>query len=346
MTAMERTLTTLGHREPDRVPLFLLFTLHGAREVGLAPRDYFAAPESVADGQIRLQRKFGHDCLYAFHYAAVETEARGGEVIFPPDGPPNAGAPIARRAEIGRLGEVEIAKAPALKRVLDTIAHMRRRTAGDIPIIGVVMSPFSVPVMQLGFEDYLDLLLHDAEGFRRLCAVNESFCADWANAQLDAGATAICYFDPVSSPTIVMPDLYRRTGREIAKRTLARIKGPTATHMASGRLLPIVDDLAATGTAAVGAGSLEELAAVKAACRGKVSILGNLNGVEMRRWTADEAVAATRAAIAAGAPDGGFILSDQHGELHPSIPDAVLHAVAETVRREGNYPIRGADGGR
>ena len=34
-TSMERVLTTLGHREPDRVPLFLLLSLHGARELGL-----------------------------------------------------------------------------------------------------------------------------------------------------------------------------------------------------------------------------------------------------------------------------------------------------------------------
>ena len=31
MTSMQRTLTALGHGEPDRVPLFLLLTEHGAR---------------------------------------------------------------------------------------------------------------------------------------------------------------------------------------------------------------------------------------------------------------------------------------------------------------------------
>ncbi len=31
MTSMQRVLTTLGHNEPDRVPLFLLVTLHGGQ---------------------------------------------------------------------------------------------------------------------------------------------------------------------------------------------------------------------------------------------------------------------------------------------------------------------------
>lgn len=35
MTSLQRVLTTLGHKEPDRVPLFLLLTMHGAKELGL-----------------------------------------------------------------------------------------------------------------------------------------------------------------------------------------------------------------------------------------------------------------------------------------------------------------------
>ena len=93
-SSLQRVLTTLSHREPDRVPLFLLLTTHGAKELGLGIREYFSRPEYVAEGQLRLQRKFGHDCLYAFWYAAAELEAWGGNAIFYEDGPPNAGAPI------------------------------------------------------------------------------------------------------------------------------------------------------------------------------------------------------------------------------------------------------------
>jgi uroporphyrinogen decarboxylase len=72
MTSMQRVLTTLGHSEPDRVPLFLLVTTHGAKELGLSISDYFAKAEHVAEGQIRLRAKYGHDCLYGFFYAPVE----------------------------------------------------------------------------------------------------------------------------------------------------------------------------------------------------------------------------------------------------------------------------------
>ena len=341
MTSLQRVLTTLGHREPDRVPLFLLLTLHGAKELGLSIRDYFAKAENVAEGQIRLRAKFGHDCLYSFFYAPVEIEAWSGEVIFRDDGPPNSGAPfIGDPEQIPGLRPPEIGKTPCLVKVLRATEMMKARVGEDCPIIGVVMSPFSLPVMQMGFDRYLDLMAERPELFGRLMQVNEEFCVAWANAQLQAGATAICYFDPVSSPTVVPPYLYRRTGFKVAKRTLARIQGPTATHMASGRALPILGDIAQTGTAVIGVSALEDLAQVKAACRGKLTVLGNLNGIEMRRWNPVEAEAAVRKAIAQAGTGGGFILSDNHGEIPWQVPDEVLFAIAEATRRWGVYPLQ------
>jgi uroporphyrinogen decarboxylase len=342
MTSMQRVLTTLGHQEPDRVPLFLLATLHGARELSLSIRDYFAKAEHIAEGQIRLRAKYGHDCLYSFFYAPVEVEAWGGEVIYAADGPPNSGQPVIQNADkIPLLKPPEIKSTPCLDKVLKATELMKAQVGDDCPIIGVVMSPFSVPVMQMGFDRYLELMIERPALFWKLMDVNETFCVAWANAQLNAGATAICYFDPVSSTTIIPRELYLRTGFEIARRTIAKIKGPTATHMASGRSLPILNDIAQAGTAGVGVSCLENLAEIKSVCRGKISVLGNLNGIEMRHWSAEVAENKVRQAISAAGAGGGFILSDNHGEIPWSVPDESLMAISEAVRRWGSYPLNG-----
>ena len=341
MTSLERVLCTLGHNEPDRVPLFLLVTMHGAKELGLSIRDYFSRAEYVVEGQLRLRAKYGHDCYYSFFYAPVEVEAWGGEVIYVEDGPPNSGEPFIRDLErIASLEPPPIAQTPCLRKVLDATAALKARTGDEAPIIGVVMSPFSLPVMQLGFDRYIEMMYERPDLFDRLTRVNEAFCVSWANAQLQAGATAICYFDPVSSTTVIPREMYLKTGFQIAARTLAGIQGPTATHLASGRCLPIIDDLARTGTAVVGVSADEDLARLKAACRGKLTVLGALNGIEMRRWTPDRAEAAVKEACRAAGPGGGFILSDNHGEIPWQVPGDVLGAVAEAVRKWGRYPIR------
>ena len=340
MNSMQRTLTALGQKEPDRVPLFLLTTLHGAKEVSLSIDEYFARSKNVVEGQMRLLKKYRGDCLYPFFYASIEIEAWGGDTIFLPDGPPLCGAPVITRSEeIDTLQVPNVLESPSLVRVLETIRELKVRVGDAVPIIAVAISPFSLPVMQMGFDSYIELLYEQPVRFERLMQANESFTVEWANAQLAAGATAICYFDPISSPTNIPRELYLKTGQQVAKRTLGRINGPTATHMASGRALPIMADLADTGTAVVGVSVLEDIGELKAAAAGRVSLLGNLNGIEMRRWTQAEAEIEVKRVIAKAGRGGGLLLGDNHGEIPWQVPDEVLLAIGDAVERWGRYPL-------
>jgi uroporphyrinogen decarboxylase len=341
MTSMERVLTALSHKEPDRVPMFLLLSMFGAKEMGVSIKEYFSIAENVAKTQVYMRKKYRNDCFYAFYYAAIEVEAYGGEVIFSEDGPPNAGEPIIKKAQdILTFTPQEIKNAPCLLKVLNSIEQLKANSKDEVPIIGVVMSPFSIPVMQMGFDKYLDLIVEEPELFDKLMKTNEEFCVEWANAQLSAGATAICYFDPVSSMTIIPRDLYMKTGYEVARRTLSRIKGPTATHLASGRSLPIIDDIAKTGTLALGVSPIEDISEIKSQCRGKLSVLGNLNGIEMCSWNSNDADKAVKEIVDKAAAGGGFILSDSHGEIPFQVKADTLLAISEAVNQWGKYPTK------
>ncbi len=345
MTSMQRVLTTLSHNEPDRVPLFLLLTMHGAKELGMSIKEYFSKSEYVVEGQIRLQKKYNNDCYYSFFYAPLEIEAFGGEVIYSEDGPPNSGQPFIRDIEtIGRLEPPSANDVKVFHKVLEATSKLKEKAGSEIPIIGVVMSPFSLPVMQMGFDKYLELMHFRKDLFDRLMRVNEEFCVNWANAQLEAGATAICYFDPVSSSTIITREKYLETGFPIACRTISRIKGPTATHFASGNCLPIADLVPQTGTAVVGVSSKEDLSQLKQAFSHKLTVLGNLNGIAMRRWTTAQTQSIVREAIEFAAPGGGFILSDNHGEIPIQVPDEVLKTISESVLEYGRYPLLNKNG--
>ena len=340
MTSLQRVLATQGHQEPDRVPYFLLATMHGAKELGMSIEKYFSKADNVVEGQLRLRKKYRHDCLYSFFYASLETEAFGGKTIFIEDGPPNVGEMIITKPDdIRLLTSPRVQDSACLQRVLEAERLLKAEVGDEAPIIGVVMSPFSLPVMQMGFEAYLNLMVERPDLFERLMQINEEFCVDWANAQLAAGATAICYFDPVSSSTIVTRPEYLKMGWQTACRTIARIQGPTATHFASGRCLSIVNDVAKTGTVIIGVSIEEDLKQLKAASVGRLTLLGNLNGIEMRRWSTQDAETAVKNAIAQAGCGGGFILSDNHGEIPFQVPEEILLAISEAVHTWGNYPL-------
>lgn len=340
LSSMDRVLTALDHREPDMVPLMLAVTMHGATELGLTIREYFSRPENVVEGQLRMRAKYDNDCINATFYAAVDYEAFGGEVLFFEDGPPNSGEPlISRREDILKLEPPVVRDTECLTTVLTAIEMLKERVGDDAPILGCAVSPFSLPVMQMGYGAYIELMYESPELFWRLMEVNEEFCVEWANAQLKVGATAVAYFDPVSSTTSIPREMFLKTGFEVAKKTMARIKGPTAYHLASGRCLGILDDIALTGTAAIGVSALEDLSLIKAACRGKLAVIGNLNAIEMRRWSAREAEEAVKTAIAKAGAGGGYVLSDNHGEIPFQVTEETLMEVSTAARKWGRYPL-------
>ncbi len=342
MNSMQRVLTTLSHKEPDRVPLFLMLTMQGAKELGMSLKEYFSKAENVVRGQVLMQKKYSTDIYYPFFYAPIETEAFGQEVIYIEDGPPNSGTPLIRDLDdIMKLEPPKVATSRVLAKALEATEALAKESNGEVPIIGVAISPFSLPVMQLGFDKYLEVMLFHPNLFERLMQVNEAFCVEWANAQLRAGATAICYFDPVSSTTVITREQYLKTGFQIAKRTIAQIKGPTATHFASGKCMDILDDVAQTGTAVACVSTEENIRDIKNKCRGKLSVLGNLNGIEMARWTESEACEIVRKVITDAAPGGGFVLADNHGEIPYQVSENVLLAISECVKEYGRYPIVG-----
>ncbi|WP_373482250.1 uroporphyrinogen decarboxylase family protein [Acetobacterium sp.] len=346
MSSMERVLTAMANQEPDRVPQLLLFSLYGARELEMSVKDYFMDVDLVVNTQLMLQKKYHNDCLYTFTYAAIETEAFGGEVLFVDDEPPNAGAPLITSLEgIPSLTLPDLGTSPGLLRILELTRRLKQAAGDSIPIIGVVMSPFSLPIMQLGFEKYLELIYFRPKLFNQLMALNSVFCVNWANAQLAAGATAICYFNPLASPTIIEKATYLKTGYACDCQTLAKIKGPTATHLASGIVLPVLDEIINSKTALLGFGQGDDAPVLKARSRNRIALAGNLNGIEMVNWSLEKTRITVKTLIRQAGVGGGLLISDSHGEIPYQVPSDVLATIAETVGEWGQYPLEwiGAD---
>ncbi len=336
ITPMERVLAVLSGNIPDRVPLFLLFSIYGAKECNMDIKEYFHSVDTVVETQLMMQKKYHTDCLYTFSYASVETEAFGGDTIFYSEGPPNAGAPIIRSSkDIDGLTPPDVKSSEPLMRILNITRKLKTVVGDTIPIIGVVMGPFSLPVMQMGYEPYLKLMHTDRLRFDRLMQCNKKFCIDWANAQLEAGATAICYFNPLASTDMTEKGLYLKTGYPIDCEVLKNIQGPTATHLASGRVQSIIKELQQSGTYIVGISAKDSIAKIKE--ESTLNILGNLCGVSMSSWSKVETEQYVKALLAEGMPAGRFLLGDNHGEIPWQVDEETLLTISECVATWGTY---------
>ena len=147
MTSMQRLMTAMGHHEPDRVPFVISVTMHGAKELGLSIEDYYAKAENIVEAQFRMFKKYRHDVLNPTFYGAIEMEAWGSPTNFREDGPPNAGPPLVTKLDdITKLVPPRVEDSPRLQEALKAIRLMKARAGDDIPLLGVVVSPFSAPI--------------------------------------------------------------------------------------------------------------------------------------------------------------------------------------------------------
>ncbi len=339
LTSWERIGLAMRGEEPDRVPFFLPVTLHGARAVGVPLRDYLSRPADAVEGQLRLRARFGHDMVYGFLHASAEVEAFGGESLRYDDGPPNGGEPPVRPDTIRSLQPPRPEEVPALRRALELIRGLSARVAGQCPVVGVVVSPFSLPAMQLGLTTWIELIYEQPELAERLIQVNEAFTVAWANAQVAAGAAPLVFFDPVASPDLVPSAVYLGLARPSMRRCLAAIRAPAVVAYASARDLARVPDAADAGAVGITGSPFEPLADLKAACGARLTVLGGLDSIALAGSTPAQAAAAARAAMAAVGRGGRYVLCEHHGEIPWQVSEEVLDAVAAAVHEHGRYPL-------
>ncbi len=340
MNAKERVFTSLSHKEPDKVPLFLFTGLRGAKTLGLSFKEYLSDAKYVFEGQKLSVTKYHSDCLTNFFYGPIDCEAWGGEVVYSNDGPPNSGRPVIKNFEqILDMKVPIVANTECLNKVLTLTRKLKEEYKDEYLLIGVIISPFSLPVMQMGFGSYLDLIYEQREIWDILMQKNIEFSSEWANAQVDAGADVVVYFDPLTSPSMIPRELYLETGYKVLQEMKKKVKAPLVLHLASSPGLGVAGEIAAEFPA-VGVSSAEDLSIWKERIGKSVTMIGNLDGISMRTWTPETAEIKVREAIAKAGQCGGFILSDNHGEIPSFVSDEVLQAIYEAREKWGTYPLK------
>ena len=338
MNNIERVLTTLSHKQADRVPQFLLLTMHGAKLMNMSLKDYYDNPKAIAEAQLKFHEMYDNDVLYSFHYASIESQAFGGNIEIREDGPTNAGKPFIDTPEkIDALQVPNVEENEHLGRVYETLRYLNKAKGGQVLIAGVVMGPYSTPIMQMGFENYLKLKMNDRERFKKLMKINTEFCIRYANEMIKNGANAIVFFDPIASPTISTKKEFLEDAYPIMKECIEKINGPVAVHYASGIILPIIDEIITSGVVAVGTSSKEDHVKIKEKCKDKITIIGNLNGIEMVHWTKDDIQEKIQYLVDTCTENGGFILSDNHGEFPYQVSFDTIKEISDQLKRIGKF---------
>jgi uroporphyrinogen decarboxylase len=295
-------------------PLVLCNLLEqGAREVGASLRDYYADGELVAEGQLRLRARYGHDAVWALLYVAKEAELLGAppsSIAFVDDGPPTLARPPYASPEAALATPLpdDLRDQAAMREPLRCLRALRREVGGRVPIVTYVTASTTLPALLLGMEAYMALLL---DGPSPALDALLARCSDVARREIalyrEEGADVVLYASPFASTDLLPRPLVERVVLPWVERDLAPRSDGVVFYAGAARVADTAGLVRQrVGLRAFYPGPTDDLAAVRRAVGPDALVAGVVNDVRLVDGSMDDVRAEVRR-VFAHAPGGPFL---------------------------------------
>lgn len=343
-TGMERLTAALAGRTADRIPVFCNLLDQGARELGMSLREYYAKGEHVAEGQLRMLRKFGHDNVWSLSYVGREAELLGcRKIAYTEDGPPNVEDYVIETLDdIPRLAVPDDVMAhPMFAETRHCVDILRREVGGENPICAYITATMTLPALLMGMEKWMELLLLGPAGAREeLLAKCHEFFVKEVSAYRRCGANVVVYSNPFGSTDTVPMKFFMAQSLPWIERDLRAIGTDGVVYYCGmARMNPVIETvLARTGIGAYYVSPLDDLTEARRILGDRALTCGVINDIKLIYWSEAEIRREVRRLLEIGMPGGRFLFGT--GVMPLAIPEANIRAMLEAAYEFGRQEKR------
>lgn len=333
MNSIERISATLQGNPTDRRAVGLLLPLYGARLTDCKLDEFYTNPEAYARGQSAVRETFQPDLLFGPFALALEGAAFGSRVRFFDNAAPNLARPaIASADEIDQLTIPDVDSHPQLLYFREVIRRMSAEHGDEIPVAAIVAGPVDLPAMILGIEGWLETLLFDEAGTKRMLDISIPFFVRRVNALLSDGAMFVVLSANFANPSVVTRKIATELAVPALREALAQLDGPVIFHSGGAPLAPYLDLFAGlpnvTGFALNGGDSF-------AVARQKVGpqpvLLGNIEGPGLFLREREEIRDDCLAVLRDRRDDPHFVLATSMADIGYDTPPEKIHVFREAA---------------
>jgi uroporphyrinogen decarboxylase len=337
MNSLERVLAALQNQPADRPPLLLNAGLYGSKLTGASLQDHYRDPAVYAEGQMAILETFSPDLLISPFVLAGLGAAFGSRLSVARCQPPNVAAFAADSAEAAlRLPLPDVDSHPGILYLRESIRILAGKYAGQVPVIGLLVSPLDMPPLIIGLEAWLDAVLFQPEVAKALVDRLTPFFAALGQAMLKDGATALALTANMANRFMVPGPVVEALGRAALAQALPAIPGPIILHHGGCPLLPYLSDF--TGHPNVVGYVLdagEDLGAARAVLGAGPLLLGNLGGPALAGLRPEEVQVLCNRALAQRGGDQQFILATCGADIPLDTPPECIAVLTDAVCRAG-----------
>ena len=341
MNSMERIQATLAGKPLDRRAIAPVLGLYGARLTNCPLEEYYTDPVAYAAGQSAVRETFQPDVLCAPLAFASIGAAFGSELVFLDTESPNLRRPAVQSVE--EWDSLVVPDPDAHPRLLyfrDTIRLMAAEHGGEVPIAMVIPIPADIPELVMGLESWLETVLFDPAGARRVMDKIIPFYVRLVNGFFAAGATFVVMPCGFASPAIVTREIVTTFTRPILAQALDQLCGPVVLHNVGAPILAHLDLL--TGLPSVAAyivDQRDDLARARAVVGPDCVLFGGLDCANVGRMTASEVANRCRAILEERRHDARFVLGTSGPDVAWNTPPENILAMRNAAESYGRIDV-------
>jgi uroporphyrinogen-III decarboxylase len=339
ITGMDRLVAALNGTPSDRIPIFCNLLDQGAQAIGVALPEYYTRGELVAEAQLKMRERYGHDNVWSLFYVGKEAELLGcKKVLFAEDGPPNvADWVIKSPADIRQLKvPSDLAGHPAFEQGLRCLEILRKEIGGRYPVCAYLTATMALPALLMGMEKWMELLFMGPERDRNelLNKCHEFFVKE-VEVFKAHGADVLLYSNPFGSTDIVPMKFFLETALPWIERDIADTgKAGWVYYCGMASMNSVIDTIITrTGIGAFYLSPMDNLSAGKATIDGRGLTCGVINDIKLIDMTVDEVRQEVQALIASGKRGGKFLFGT--GVMPLCIPEENITTMMETAKESG-----------
>ena len=345
ITGMERLVAAIKGEESDRVPVFCNLIDQGAKELGMPLEKYYTDGAYVAEAQLRMREKYGHDNVWSLFYVGKEVELLGcTKIRFAAAGPPNVEDFVIKGYDdIDRLRvPAKLTDHPAFQEELKCLHVLKRDVGGRYPICAYITATMTLPALLMGMEKWMELLFLGPADLRdELLAKCHDFFVKEMTAYREGGADVLVYSNPFGSTDTVPMKYFLEHSLPWIERDIRAVgTAGIVYYCGMSRFNRVIDKvLERTGIGVYYLSPLDDIAEGKRIVAGRGLTCGVINDMKLIDWAEEEIRNEVRRMMAAGMPGGKFLFGT--GVMPYNIPEENIRTMLDAAYEFGSYANRG-----
>ncbi len=333
MNSMERIAAVLAGEPTDRRAFTATLSLYGARLTRKNAADYYSDPELYAAGQRAVVDLCEPDILFGPFALSFEAEAFGAGVSLFPDSPPMLRKPAVKSAhDIASIKEPILESHPRLRYLVDSVQAVAEDQHGSRPVAGVILAPTDLPILLMGMENWIQILLFEPELAQAWARIALEHFLALAAAYFKAGATFLVSPLMMVNPVFMDPAQAERLVKPLLGEAFGQLTGPIVFHHGGTPIASILNqykDL--PHVAGFVLDEKDSFAQARQTLGPHIALLGNMNGPLFGSRTVEALTRRAATLLDDRASDPAFIFATSAADVPYDTNPAALEAVRKIV---------------